>query len=316
MFRLPIETGPDYFKQTQSIPAQFRKYLIPSSNYAFNADGNNKILDLNIRVPGFNIWVHYLWLQGSSSLSPFSTRDTFALHFWLSRRIPAALKNKDILSLEDCMLFFLKASEHNAWPANGNALSMHVNVDPEGINQLTEDIPGFERLNDYKGQVSTLVNPVPYPINAITFRTLKDILKCAYFGNAADIYLRRKCMNLYQQYFVRMEATTTPIQHKNLLRIIQLISRYPEQVTSHEDIAKKFNIDIPSLKAGFEQIYNISLYDYVQQKRLDKAFHLLLTTTMTLREIAAYLGYPNYMIMDSAFELYYGIHPLVLRNAQ
>jgi transcriptional regulator GlxA family with amidase domain len=95
-----------------------------------------------------------------------------------------------------------------------------------------------------------------------------------------------------------------------------LISRYPEQVTSHEDIAKKFNIDIPSLKAGFEQIYNISLYDYVQQKRLDKAFHLLLTTTMTLREIAAYLGYPNYMIMDSAFELYYGIHPLVLRNAQ
>jgi AraC-like DNA-binding protein len=321
MYHLPIESD-SYFNTYVRVPEKFRKFLIPSARYHFKSDGLNFSLDMNIPVNGFSIWIHYLWLTDNVSLLPFNTRDTYALHFWLSRRIPAALKDKGIVNLEDCILFFLKAMEHAAWPISGNSLSMHINIDPADLTRLSYEFRQLALLREFpEYAVSTPVNTIPFSISAVNIRILKKILQCRHIGPVAECYLRRNCVSLYSNYLKELSVTTPCILLKQedrwkLYRILQYVGSHPEVVTSHDNLAERFDMDAVIMKEGFAQEFHMSIFDFVLQERMNLAFDWLMTFNYTIGHIAEMLNYRPTFLFNAEFERFFGRDPLSLRMMQ
>lgn len=321
MYHLPIESD-SYFHTYTQIPEKFRKFLIPAARYHFKSDGVNASLDMNISLSGFSIWIHYLWLAGSVSLLPFNTRDVYALHFWLSRSIPAALKDKGLVNVEDCILFFLKAMEHTAWLSSGTSLSLHINIDPASLLPLSYEYPQLALLRELpEYAVSTPVNPAPFTISPANIRILKRILHCRHIGPAADCYLRRNCVSLYSNYLTELSGAGPRITLKKedrwkLYRILQYAGSHPDEVTSHDSLAEQFEIDYVTMRTGFEQEFHISLFDFVLQERMNLAFGLLMNHRYSIEEIARRLNYPASFLFNADFELFYGRTPLLLRMVQ
>jgi AraC-like DNA-binding protein len=318
---LPIESD-TYFNTYGVIPEHFRKFLIPAARYHFRSDGVNASLDMNITVDGFSIWVHYLWLTGGVSLLPFNTKDTYALHFWLSRSIPAELRDQGLVSVEDCILFFLKAMEHAAWPASGTSLSMHINVDPGALNSIAEKYPQLYLLKELpKYTISTPVNPVPFRISAVNIRLLKRILHCRYIGIVSECYLLRNCISLFTNYFRELSLSAIRIvvkeeDRRKLYRVLQYAGSYPDRVTSHEDLAEQFHIDLMTMRLGFEQEFHISLFDFVVQERMNRSFDLLMTYQYSVERVSRELGYPAEFLFNADFERFFGCHPYILQMSQ
>ena len=319
MYHLPIESDA-YFNTYTQIPEKFRKFLIPSARYHFKSDGTNASLDMNISLAGFSIWIHYLWLKGNVSLQPFNTRDTYALHFWLSRSIPAALKDKGLVNVEDCILFFLKAMEHTAWLSSGTSLSMHINIDPGNLCPLSYEYPQLALLRELPAYtISTPVNPLPFTISAANIRILKRILHCRQRGTAAGCYLRRNCVSLYSNYLNEFSCTkvTIPLSREDrwkLYRILQYTGSHPETITSYNSLAERFHIDLITMRTGFEQEFHISLYDFVLQERMNMAFNLLMNYRYSIEEIARKLNYPAPFLFNADFEMFYGRDPINIQQ--
>ncbi|SFE45013.1 AraC-type DNA-binding protein [Chitinophaga sp. CF118] len=319
MHRLPIESD-SYFNSYGHVPERFRRFLIPSARYHFSSDGANDMLDMNISLDGFSIWIHYLWLKGDILLQPFNTKDTFALHFWLARSIPAKLRDLGLVDVADCILFFLKAMEHAAWAASGISLSMHINVDPYNLVPLSTEFPQLAFLKNLPAYTnSTPINPMPFSISAVNFRILKRILHCRYIGIFSECYLRRNCVSLYTNYLKELSTEVAQIvmleeDRRKLYRILQFVGSHPEMVVSHEYLAERFHINIITMRVGFEQEFHVSLFDFVQQERMNKAFSLLMN--YSIDDIARKLGYPATFLFSADFEMFYGRDPRQLQMAQ
>jgi AraC-like DNA-binding protein len=293
MHHLPIQTD-TYFNTYARIPDKFRKFLIPAARYHFKTDGVNSTLDMNIALEGFSIWVHYFWLKTLVNLKPFNTKDVYVLHFWLSRH-------------PESTLIFLKAEEHEPWPARGHSLSMHINVDPVKLSRLTKEYPALEQLNQ-SPQISNR-------ISAVNVRILKKILRCRYIGAAAECYLRKYCAILYSNYLTQPPKTSiTPETRWKLYRIMQYAGSHPQKIQSYEALADQFDIDFETMKIGFEQEFHIPLYDFVFQERMDLAFKLLMHHN--LDTVARKLGYRTSFLCSADFELFFGCTPLQLQMAQ
>lgn len=56
-------------------------------------------------------------------------------------------------------------------------------------------------------------------------------------------------------------------------------------------LAKKVGINESKLKIGFKHLYGQSIHDCLQQLRIEKAKHMLITTNITVTDIAFYVGY-------------------------
>jgi AraC-like DNA-binding protein len=321
MFHLPIESD-TYFHTYARIPEKFRKFLIPSARYHFKSDGGNASLDMNISLNGFSVWIHYLWLTSSVSLLPFNTKDTYALHFWLSRSIPAELKDQGLVNVEDCILFFLKAMEHAAWPASGASLSMHINIDPHNIIYLVNKYPQLSLLKELPlYEISTPVNPVPFSIGAINIRLLKRMLHCRYVGIAGEAYLLRNCVSLFSNYFRELSLCDVTMfvnqeLRRKLYRILQYAGSHAEKIHSYEALANMFQLDLITMRMGFEQEFHMSLYEFILQEQMNRAFEWLANYHYSVEKVAKELKYPATFLFNADFELYFGCDPLVIQMAQ
>lgn len=78
---------------------------------------------------------------------------------------------------------------------------------------------------------------------------------------------------------------------------------------STNQLAKMFGTNEFSLKKEFRKHLNTSIYQYLIDKRLDKAYLLIQTTDIPLKEIAFSIGYNDYTNFFKAFRKKFGYPP-------
>ncbi|MEC5143071.1 hypothetical protein [Chitinophaga sp. 212800010-3] len=265
---LPIEASDDFFEPPLIVPDGYRYYLIPGALARFTHGDDGIILDQKIPGRKFTGWVHRIWLSDLTLLYPFAIKDTWALHFWLARRIPARLEQGQTIILDDCTLFYLPAAEYTAWPLPGNAISFHINfIDNTNASSTNPD----------GSHLSKIINELPYPISPVSFRIIKRVLSCKFVGRCAEFYQERNFKNLLDCYWYQNGNKDRKYQLiKTTKSILQLIREraqiQPLLFTSYEWVAKDYSISVQTLRDGFESYFNIALHDYIHQEKLMTAF--------------------------------------------
>ena len=76
-----------------------------------------------------------------------------------------------------------------------------------------------------------------------------------------------------------------------------------------EDLASHFDTSPTNLKASFRGVYGISVQSYQREQKMRAAARLLLTTSMSVQEVAGEFGYANSSKFSAAFQRVMGMTP-------
>lgn len=90
-----------------------------------------------------------------------------------------------------------------------------------------------------------------------------------------------------------------------------------ENIREHytlEELAKRFDISLTSMKVCFRGVYGISIYAYLRSYRLWLAERFLKEGRASVSEIACQIGYENPNKFTSAFKKAYGLTPTEFRK--
>ncbi|QQS28959.1 MAG: helix-turn-helix transcriptional regulator [Sphingobacteriales bacterium] len=83
---------------------------------------------------------------------------------------------------------------------------------------------------------------------------------------------------------------------------------------THEQLARLAGTNEFVLKKGFREVFGKPVYQYLLQKRMEKAMDLLLTTHMQVSEIALLVGYEDASAFIRAFKRVFNTLPMMVRK--
>ncbi|MEO6733995.1 MAG: AraC family transcriptional regulator [Ferruginibacter sp.] len=79
------------------------------------------------------------------------------------------------------------------------------------------------------------------------------------------------------------------------------------------NLARRVGTNEFTLKKGFKEVFNTTVYQYLLKQRMNKAFILVTSSNLKLKEIAAQCGFETLSGFSTSFTKYYGIRPGGLR---
>lgn len=145
-----------------------------------------------------------------------------------------------------------------------------------------------------------------------------QILACPFQGTLRDVYLAGKGLELTATAMERTLAGAGKPQGclagfdvDRLWHARELATlRYQDPPTLHA-LAREVGINVKKLTAGFRQLFGLSVFEYVQQLRLQEAYRMLSTGSYSVSEVATFVGYtiPHF---STLFRKRFGMSPSVL----
>lgn len=122
-------------------------------------------------------------------------------------------------------------------------------------------------------------------------------------------------------YLVKLEKTSTKQLSEYKSEQIEIVREIHEQMLKNIDkrftidaLSKKYLMNPTTLKALFKGVYGNSIASHMKEHRMEKAAELLLSTNLTLLQIAKSVGYENQSKFTAAFKDYYDILPSEYRK--
>ncbi len=103
---------------------------------------------------------------------------------------------------------------------------------------------------------------------------------------------------------------------------IEIIREIHEQLTKHmeqrftiEALSKQYLMNPTTLKSIFKSVYGNSIAAHIKEHRMERAANLLLTTDLSIAEIAEQVGYDSQSRFTAAFKTFSGKLPKDYRNS-
>lgn len=132
------------------------------------------------------------------------------------------------------------------------------------------------------------------------------------------------CQTLFQAFLglamevIEKNHTAQNVERNPTLQFGQDIRNYvdgqPLRSVSVSGVASAFGISESYLARVFKKAYGCSLIEYIIQKRIGEAQSLLISTSLSVMEISACVGYQNQSYFGKVFTEHVGLTPLRYRK--
>ncbi|MEM1256762.1 MAG: AraC family transcriptional regulator [Cyanobacteria bacterium P01_H01_bin.21] len=159
------------------------------------------------------------------------------------------------------------------------------------------------------------------PITPTLQQILKQILDCPYQGAFRRMYLESKALELLSLQFYQLSAgqyLSTPklcsadVEQLRLARDI-LQQRF-DQPPSLLELARQVGLNDHKLKQGFRQLFDTTVFGYVQTCRMEQAQRLLEEHELSITTIAERVGHASPSQFCHAFKRHTGMTPSQYRR--
>ena len=170
----------------------------------------------------------------------------------------------------------------------------------------------FEQIliDDVYSQMPVLDCVARNPITPAMKQAIGQILSCPYQGANRRAYLEQKALKLVVLY---LEAMLQPrLNELDLSCIHQAETILRNQSISPptiEMLARQVGTNRSKLNQGFHQIYGVTPYGYLRRCRMRQAKRLLMTSELSVEEVALTVGYKSRSRFATAFRQDFGINP-------
>ncbi|HMT73937.1 MAG TPA: AraC family transcriptional regulator [Chitinophagaceae bacterium] len=157
------------------------------------------------------------------------------------------------------------------------------------------------------------------PLNAAVLTVLNQIINASPASRIVHLYLEAKAKELLT---LLHEIENPPARISALgEKEIAILRRVREIIL--EDLSRQYTIyelsklagtNAYTLKKNFRSWFGIHIHLFQHNCRMEKASQLLLTTNMSVKEIAYHVGYKNLSNFSELFKKYYGYPPSKTRE--
>ncbi|MBE9103328.1 helix-turn-helix transcriptional regulator [Vacuolonema iberomarrocanum] len=148
------------------------------------------------------------------------------------------------------------------------------------------------------------------PITPAMQQVIGQILSCPYQGATRRTYLECQALSLVELY---LEAIVHRRRHEaDLNYIYQASTILRNQITNPPTIAalaRQVGTNRLTLTQGFHKLYGTTPFGYLRNYRLEQARRLLMTSDLSVTEIAAAVGYASRNRFATAFRQRTGLNP-------
>lgn len=145
---------------------------------------------------------------------------------------------------------------------------------------------------------------------------INDIMECKFAGGLKLLFLESKCIELLtlqaQAFEEADRKTENGISRQDKDRIYharEYLLQHSNNPPSLTELAKVAGINEFKLKRGFKEIFNSTVFNYLNDHRMEQAKDLLHQRDKSISEISYELGYSSIHHFSTAFKKKYGIPP-------
>jgi AraC-like DNA-binding protein len=168
------------------------------------------------------------------------------------------------------------------------------------------------------GESFTLGQP-----RSITFsqrQIIDDLLHCSVGEPYRRMYLEAKVWELYAlqaDQFKQAPVTAFKISASDLDKlhhVRDLLTQSIDNPGSLLELARQTGLNLDKLKRGFKAVFGTTVFGYLHELRMHKAYRLLVEGHHSIAEIAVLVGYKNPQHFTAAFRKQFGDLPSALRK--
>jgi AraC-like DNA-binding protein len=133
-----------------------------------------------------------------------------------------------------------------------------------------------------------------------------------------NMFYQNRILLLIEQFFTQMHTALLNPKGKyklttedvEILKKVEIkLNTFTATPPKIELLAKKYAMGKVRLAQAFKQVYGISIYNYYQKQRMQKAHELLSTQKLSVNEAAKKLGYSNLSNFILAFKKQFNTEP-------
>ncbi|WP_373540189.1 helix-turn-helix transcriptional regulator [Chamaesiphon sp.] len=177
--------------------------------------------------------------------------------------------------------------------------------------ELPSELEFLVRGNDWQ----TLIYP---QTNLEIQRIAHDIVFCPYQGAAKRLYLQGKVPELVASILapiIAERSSSKPLPQMKAQTLSRLYAARDilrsrlEHPPSALELAQQVGLSDRTLRRGFRDIFDTTVFGYLTQHRMELAEQLLRLGNVTVAEIANRVGYTNPSHFGEAFKRQFGITP-------
>ncbi|MBS1729445.1 MAG: helix-turn-helix transcriptional regulator [Bacteroidetes bacterium] len=154
---------------------------------------------------------------------------------------------------------------------------------------------------------------------------LHDIIHCKFEGIYLEMFLESKALELLLCFQKCTEAPVhdcgnckflmRPVEKNKILRAKEIILDRLDNPPTIQELSLEVGINQCYLKKGFKEMFDSTIYEFVQRQRILLAKLLLSTTDQSIAEIADQIGFSNTSNFSTTFKKITGVFPSELRKA-
>lgn len=228
--------------------------------------------------------------------------------------------------------------EHNLYYNPGGVENAHIvkqeNLAVVGMNFSKER---FLQLADNNGRIlDMLANNVAgnrpiilnkrsnHPITTRMLMILDDIRNCQFQGGHKKLFLQSKVIELLalqceqqeQAESVRKERFSLSATDKEKIFFARdFLLDHIQSPPSLTELSRAAGINEFKLKNGFRQVFDNTVFGYLNDHKMEHARQLLQAAAQSVTEIAEQLGFSSVQHFSTAFRKKFGVSPLKLKHS-
>jgi AraC family transcriptional activator of pyochelin receptor len=160
------------------------------------------------------------------------------------------------------------------------------------------------------------------PITSRMLMILDEIRKCEFSGGLKKLYLQSKVIELLalqcEQYervtdLKHSSATISATDKEKIYYARDILLAQLQEPPSLHELSRLAGLNEFKLKCGFKQVFDNTVFGYLNDHRMESARQLVLERSHSLTDIADTFGYSSIQHFSNAFRKKFGVSPGKLR---
>lgn len=181
------------------------------------------------------------------------------------------------------------------------------------LPEMDEDLEGLFR--DVNG-INLFFHKGHYSLDIA--KCIEEINQTEDQGFTKSVFIEGKCYEILAHHLRQYVDDASPSEQKTILRqstVIKIeeasnfiddnLDKAPDILT----LAKKVGLNQNTLQNGFQSLFGLSVKEYTQNKRMEKARHLMENTTLNITEITYRIGINSRSYFSKLFKERYSMSP-------
>lgn len=157
------------------------------------------------------------------------------------------------------------------------------------------------------------------PMTAAMIRVVGEIIDAPFSGALRHAWLEAKgvellCLTIDADPREAAVEAVTPRELERLHEARRRILSCPESPPTIAQLARTVGLNRTRLKAGFRQVFGVTVFEMSQQHRLELAWQMLTESCIPVADVAERVGYCHAKNFSAAFKRHFRISPRAARR--